>query len=77
MPDVPDENIPPATMQQAWDVFVKNSPTAADGSQDQASVEHEWFRILAELFPGRQPDQLTDADWGVMLAKGPGMMLPF
>ena len=77
VPAASDEVIPPATMQQAWDVFVKSSPTAADGSLNQASVEHEWFRILAELFPGRQPDQLSDADWGVMLAKGPGMMLPF
>jgi len=73
----PAEAIPPATMQQAWDEFVKNSPLSPGGVLDQAGVEREWFRVLGLLFPGRRVEQLSDADWGVVLVRGPGMMLPF
>ena len=62
------------TMEQAWEEFVKCCPPP---KWDQAATEKEWFRILAELFPGKQPDQLTPADWGVMLAEGPGKIIPF
>ena len=48
-----------ATMQQAWEAFVKAQPQGS--SQEQ--LEREWFRILGEMFPGRQPEQLTPQQW--------------
>ena len=64
----------PATMEQAWEEFCKHCDPAKWSQQD---VEKEWFRILAELFPGKQPDQLTPAEWGVMKAEGPDKIIPF
>ena len=66
-----------ATMEEAWAEFTKHCPQPPAGKWDQESTEKEWFRILAELFPGKQPDQLTGADWAVMLAEGPGKVIPF
>jgi hypothetical protein len=66
-----------ATMEEAWQEFVKHCPAPPEGKWDQQAIEAEWFRIIAELFPGKQPDQLTSADWGVMLADGPGKIIPF
>lgn len=63
-----------ATMQQAWEEFCRHCDPE---KWDQEAIEKEWFRILAEVFPGKQPDELTDADWGVMLAEGPGKIIPF
>ena len=63
-----------ATMDQAWEEFVKHCPPP---KWDQASIEAEWFRIIAEMFPGKQPDQLTGADWAVMLAQGSAKIIPF
>jgi hypothetical protein len=65
---------PPSTMEQAWEEFVKHCPPE---KWDQQAIEKEWFRIIAELFPGKQPEQLTHANWGIMLAEGPGKIIPF
>ena len=64
----------PATMEQAWEEFVKHCPPE---KWDKDAVEKEWFRVIAEMFPGKHPDQLTPADWGVLRAEGPGHILPF
>ena len=66
--------VPTATMEEAWGEFTQKCPPP---KWDQESTEKEWFRILGELFPGKQPEQLTPADWGVMRAEGPGRILPF
>ena len=63
-----------ATMEQAWAEFTKHCPPP---KWDQAAIENEWFRIIAEMFPGKQPDQLTGADWAVMLAQGSAKIIPF
>lgn len=63
-----------ATMEQAWEAFVGRCQPP---KWTQEATELEWFRILGELFPGRQPDALTGADWAVMLAEGPGKVIPF
>ena len=63
-----------ATMEQAWDEFIKHCDPA---KWDQQAVEQEWFRILAELFPGKQPDQLSPTEWAAMRDQGPGKILPF
>ena len=71
----PPQEVPwQTTMEQAWEEFVKYCPPP---KWDQAATEKEWFRILAELFPGKQPDQLTPANWGVMFNEGPGKIIPF
>ena len=41
-----------------------------------SSGDIEWFRILGELFPGKQPDELTPADWGIFIAEAPGKIVP-
>ena len=44
---------------------------------DQEQVEGVWFRVLAELFPGKQPDDLSGREWAVMRDEGPGAITPF
>ena len=61
-------------MEQAWDEFIKQ----CDGEKwDQKAVEAEWFRIIAEMFPGKQPDELSTAEWAIMRDEGPGKIIPF
>jgi hypothetical protein len=61
-------------MEQAWEEFAKHCPPP---KWDQQAIEKEWFSVLSQMFPGKQPDQLTPGDWGLMLAEGPGRILPF
>lgn len=61
-------------MAHAWDEFVKHCDPE---KWDQEAVEKEWFRILAELFPGKQPDELSPAEWAVMRDEGPAKIIPF
>jgi hypothetical protein len=63
-----------ATMDEVWGEFCKHCPPP---KWDQAAVEAEWFRILAELFPGKQPDELTPAEWAAMRDQGPAQIIPF
>jgi len=65
----------PATMEDAWAAFSAEYNAKPGGSDED--MEQQWFRIIAELFPGKQPDELTEADWGVVLAEGPGKIVPF
>lgn len=62
-----------ATMQQAWEALAKACPPA----WDQQRVEQEWFRILGELLPGKPPEQVTPAEWAVVLEQAPGKVVPF
>jgi len=63
-----------ATLEEAWAEFCKHCPAE---KWDQAAVEAEWFRILAELFPGKQPDELSAAEWAQMRDEGPARIIPF
>jgi len=63
-----------ATMEQAWEEFTKHCPPP---KWDQQAIEAEWFRILADLFPGKQPDELSAVDWGTMRDRGPSGIIPF
>jgi len=63
-----------ATMQEAWEEFSKHCDPA---KWDQQAVEKEWYRILAELFPGKQPDELSPTEWAAMRDQGPSMIIPF
>ena len=65
---------PEATMAEAWEEFVKH----CNGEKwTQEAVEAEWFRVLSLLFPGKQPDQLSPAEWATMRDEGPGRIIPF
>ncbi|HNQ22468.1 MAG TPA: hypothetical protein PKK06_05180 [Phycisphaerae bacterium] len=63
-----------ATMEEAWAEFCKQ---CSPPNWDQASVEAEWFRVLAELFPGKQPRELSPTEWAVMRDEGPARIVPF
>jgi hypothetical protein len=63
-----------ATMEQAWEEFCRHCPAP---QWDQESTEAEWFRVIDEMFPGRQVNELIGADWARMLAEGPGRIMPF
>ncbi len=65
---------PEATMEQAWEEFTKHCPPP---KWDQAAIEKEWLRILAEMFPGKQPDELSPAEWTTMRDEGPAEIVPF
>jgi hypothetical protein len=75
-PALPSEPEPSAecSMEAAWDEFIKH---CRGGKWDQEAVEKEWFRVLAELFPGKQPDELSPAEWAAMRDEGPARIIPF
>ena len=64
-----------STMELAWDAFVKTYTSRSGGNDED--MQQQWFTILGELFPGRQPGQLSPADWGVMRDRGPSEIIPF
>ncbi len=73
-PTPPETKANESTLEEAWAAFA-----ASDGAKkmDQEGLEKEWFRILADLFPGKQPDDLTPAEWAKMQDEGPGNIVPF
>ncbi len=64
-------------MEQAWAAFVPHCKDKDGKPLTQEQTESEWFAVLAQLFPGKQPDQLSSVEWGVMLAEGPNHITPF
>lgn len=70
----PAEDPQAVTMEEAWEEFCKHCPPP---KWDQDATEKEWFRILAEMFPGRQPDELTAVEWAAMRDEGPAKIIPF
>lgn len=64
-------------MEQAWAEFTKHCIDRDGKPRSQEDTEAEWFHVLAQLFPGKQPDQLSPAEWGVMLAEGSNHITPF
>ncbi|MGC9455229.1 MAG: hypothetical protein ACP5HU_10245 [Phycisphaerae bacterium] len=62
------------TMEQAWEAFAGQCDP---DRWDREAIEAEWFRVLAELFPGKQPDELTPAEWATMRDQGPSRIVPF
>jgi len=61
-------------MEAAWAEFCSNCPSP---KWEQATIEQEWFRVLAALFPGKQPDELSDVEWATMRDVGPSKIIPF
>ncbi len=65
---------PEATMDEAWAEFIGH----CEGDKwDRQAVESEWFRIIAELFGGKQPDELSPVEWATMRDHGPEKIIPF
>jgi len=62
-----------ATMDQAWAAF--SMACKSDWSQER--IEEEWFRVIGVLFPGKKVEELTPAEWGVVLEDGPSKIVPF
>ena len=60
-------------MQQAWDAFAKACPANCTSENG----ESEWFRLLREMFPGKQPEQLTPQEWATFVADAPPKVVPF
>jgi len=71
----PAAEIPTATMEVAWQAFVKEYTSRPGGNDEDCNKQ--WFAILSELFPGKQPDQLTPVEWAVMQEQGPSKLIPF
>lgn len=64
---------PGLTMEQAWERFAAAAPE--NGTPEH--LEQEWFRLLGQMFPGRQPQQLTPQDWSRFAAEAPAQIVPF
>ena len=75
-PEAPAEPVPSAesSMEEAWGEFTKHCDSE---KWDQEAVEKEWFRILAQLFPGKQPEELSPQEWAAMRDRGPAEVIPF
>ena len=63
-----------ATMEEAWAAFTGH---CTDEKWTQEAVETEWYRILNSMFPTKQPDQLTAAEWALVREQAPGQIIPF
>lgn len=66
-----------ATMEQAWAEFTKHCLDRDGKPLNQEQTEAEWFAVLGQLFPGKQPAELSPADWAVMRDEGPNHITPF
>jgi len=62
-----------ATMQQAWDAF---KAACGEGANPQ-QLEGEWFRILRKLYPNRQVQSLSGAEWAAFIERMAAEILPF
>ena len=78
-PKAPGKDAKPetATMEQAWASFCEAYEKAGPEGATDEQREQAWFAAIAKLFPGRQPDDLTPADWAVVREKAPGEIIPF
>jgi len=67
---IPAELAAPSTMNDAWARFTQACPMTFTNEQ----VKAEWFRIIGELFPGKEIKLLTPDEWGVMRDRGVPMI---
>jgi len=76
-PAAPDGD---STMEAVWGAFTAKLEEIAATSGapcTQEAGEKEWFRILGDLFPGKDLADLTPAEWGQALGDVPAAVLPF
>ena len=69
----PAPTVPACTMDDAWAAFA-----ASGGGKklEQKDLEREWFRIVGELFPGREMRTLSGAEWARVREDGPSQIIP-
>jgi hypothetical protein len=60
-----------STQDECWQLFFE---TTSPGHTEE-QVQQQWWRLLAKLFPNKEPDALTPEDWGVV--KGQADQIPF
>ncbi|HET6441299.1 MAG TPA: hypothetical protein VFH53_02895, partial [Phycisphaerae bacterium] len=65
-----------ATMDEAWSTFCAAYEQAGPEGAP-ADREQQWFSAVSQLFPGKQPDELTPAQWATMRDEGPSKIIPF
>ena len=75
-PSEPASTSDECTMQEAWETFCaayeKLGPTG-----EAEDCERQWFAILGDLFPGKQPDELSPTEWAKMRDQGGALIIPF
>ena len=76
VPEPAAPNEPDATMESAWAAFCQEYKKLGPKGTSE-DCEQQWFTILGRLFPNRQPDQLSAAEWATMTSEGPGEIVPF
>lgn len=72
----PSSPTPPAgitTLDEAWATFAAACPEQLN----QTQMEEEWFKVLAQLFPGRDVSLLTAQEWYTMKIEGVKHITPF
>ena len=67
--------VPESTLEEAWAAFADTCQEV--GITEQEGMEGLWFRILGELFPDKESDDFTPADWGLVLAEAPNRVVPY
>ena len=70
----PQEDPSTSTKDEAWTVFYGHTPSP---KWSEEAREEEWYRILNQLFPDKQADELTPAEWARMRDEGPNEIQPF
>jgi hypothetical protein len=64
----------PLNADTAWEAFQENFNKM---DVDPKLIEGEWFRILGDMYPGRDANMLSSAEWTRFLAEGPLQIIPF
>lgn len=57
------------TMQDAWEAFALRCKNADGSDYEQDRMEAAWFSAIEKLFPGRELESLTPAEWATVKAK--------
>lgn len=65
----PDES----SLDDAWAAY----SSAAPAEWDQQTREANWFQLLGETIPGKQPNDFTPAEWAAVIARVCDESVPF
>ena len=73
-PAAADEPAGESTLEDAWGVFVAACPE----KWDDATVQQNWYDIMAHLIPDKRQQDFTPADWHRMQTEGVELIeIPF
>lgn len=65
---------PGVNADAAWVAFLGNFDKP---DVDPKLIEGEWFRILGDMFPGRDARTLSSAEWTRFITEAPAKIIPF